>query len=66
MSAADDIRAAVLAERERIAAWHERQAAELELAIEKITEIGGTIEVTQRSLVHLHRRSAEAIRAGEQ
>jgi hypothetical protein len=66
MSAADDIREAVLAERERIARWHDRQAEALEAAIALITEEGAAIEVTQRSLVHLHRRSAEAIRAGEQ
>jgi len=66
MTDIEDIRKAVLAERERIAKWHERQAVELEQAIERILAQGGEIEITQRSLVHLHRRSAEAIRAGEQ
>lgn len=64
MTTSEDIRAAVLAERERIARWHERQAIELELAMEAILAQGGAVEVTQHSLVHLHRRSAEAIRAG--
>lgn len=66
MSDAEDIRKAVLAERERIAKWHERQAVDLEAAIAQITEEGSSIVVSHRTLVELHRRSAAAIRAGEQ
>lgn len=57
-------RKAVLAERERIAAWHERQALALEEAAARILADGGTIEVSHRSLVELHRASARSIRDG--
>lgn len=64
MSEDEKIAAAVIAERERIAAWHERQADALEAARDRIFAEGGTTEVTSRSLADLHRSFAKAIRAG--
>ena len=60
----DEIAAAVQAERERIAKWHERQADLLEHALEQITREGGTVELSKKSLAQLHREFAAAIRAG--
>lgn len=64
MTREEEIRAAVLAERERIAAWHDRQASQLEAAIDRILAEGGTIGISHRSLADLHRSFAAAIRAG--
>lgn len=64
MTRDEEIRAAVLAERERIAVWHERQADQLDAAIDRILSEGGTIEVSHRSLAELHRSFAASIRAG--
>ena len=55
---------AVKAERERIAAWHDRQAEALEAALDLIAAEGGTIEIPRRSLAELHRSFARAIREG--
>lgn len=59
-----EIRAAILAERERIARWHESQAEAVERALEQIDKEGGTVEVSRRSLAELHRSFAAAIRSG--
>jgi hypothetical protein len=64
VSEPSDIEAAVIAERERIARWHEKQADALEAALDKIAREGGVIEVSRRSLPELHRSFAAAIRAG--
>lgn len=56
---------ATLAERERIALWHEAQAEAIELALERISAEGGTVEISRRSLAELHRSFAVAIRNGE-
>lgn len=59
-----DLQRAVEAERERIAAWHDAQAAAVEAALEQIAAEGGTVEMSRRSLAELHRSFAAAIRAG--
>lgn len=64
MTREEEIHAAVMAERERIAAWHDRQAGQLEAAIDRILAEGGTIVISHRSLAELHRSFAAAIRAG--
>lgn len=57
--------AGIAAERERIAAWHEAQAAALEAAIEQIIREGGTVELSHRSMIDIHRGFATAIRRGD-
>ncbi|MDB6035977.1 MAG: hypothetical protein JWM16_6315 [Verrucomicrobiales bacterium] len=63
MTGPTDIEKAVLAERERIAAWHDRQAEALDRAMQRIAEEGGMV-VSPRSLAELHRSFAKAIREG--
>jgi hypothetical protein len=58
----EEVQAAILGERERIAKWHDRQAEMLEAAQEQIEKEGGKID--RRSLAELHRSFAAAIRAG--
>lgn len=57
--------AGISAERERIAAWHERQAAQLEAALEQVAAEGGTVDIPPRSMAQIHRTLARAIRSGE-
>lgn len=64
MSEPSDIEKAVLAERERIACWHEKQAEELEQALDQIAKEGGTVELSRSTVAELHRSFAAAIRAG--
>lgn len=56
--------AGIMAERERIAIWHEAQADAIDRAVEQILSEGGTIDVSRRSLSDLHRGFAKAIRGG--
>lgn len=63
-SEVEAIAAGIMAERERIAAWHEAQATELDKALEQIVSEGGTVDVSRRSLADLHRGFAKAIRGG--
>lgn len=56
--------AGVMAERERIANWHEAQAEAIDAALAKISTEGGTVDISRRSLADLHRRFAATIRKG--
>jgi hypothetical protein len=62
----DAVTKAILAERERIAAWHDTQAAVLEAEIARIISEGGWVDATRRSTAELHYKFAKAIRDGDQ
>lgn len=64
LTAEEAAAAGIMAERERIAVWHETQAAALDKALEQILSEGGTIDISRRSLADLHRGFAKAIRGG--
>lgn len=64
MTPAEAIAVGIMAERERIAIWHEQQADALDAAIEQILKEGGVIEPSHRSLADIHRGFAKAIRLG--